>query len=316
MQHSLPPLNALRAFEATARRGSVTAAAEELSVTHGAISRQLKSLDEHFGIALFAKAGRGLALTHHGERLQRGVGEAFARLRDSCAALKHEVEEAPFILACPGSLLARWLIPRLDHLHQALPELRLQVVVSDTEQLGKPSDASATLAFTEPPWPADMEAIPLMPEQICAVMSPSLATNIAPATPATLFANKLLYTTSRPQAWPQWAAAKGLESATLAEALKQGQGFAHLYYLIEAAVAGLGIAIAPKLLVEDELSSGRLIAPWGSIETSAQLCLLLPKHANIRRSEPLAEWFKQALEGERGAVIDAQHRGSRLELTR
>lgn len=75
MQHSLPPLSALRAFEATARLGSVTAAADELSVTHGAVSRQLKSLDEHFGVALFTKAGRGLVLTHHGERLQSGVGK-------------------------------------------------------------------------------------------------------------------------------------------------------------------------------------------------------------------------------------------------
>lgn len=297
MQHSLPPLSALRAFEATARLGSVTAAANELSVTHGAVSRQLKSLDEHFGVALFAKAGRGLVLTHHGERLQSGVGEAFSKLRDSCAALKHDVEEAPFTLACPGSLLARWLIPRLDRLNQALPELKLQVVVSDSEQPGTPSDASATLAFTEPPWPADMVVIPLMPEQICAVVSPSLAAQTEPANPVSLFATKLLYTASRPQAWPQWAAAKRLEQSKLETALQQGQGFAHLYYLIEAAVAGLGIAIAPQLLVEDDLSSGRLVAPWGSIETPARLCLLLPKHANVRRSEPLAEWFKQALKG-------------------
>ncbi|MFC7366783.1 LysR family transcriptional regulator [Vreelandella zhaodongensis] len=295
MQHSMPPLSALRAFEATARLGSVTAAANELNVTHGAVSRQLKSLDEHFGVALFAKVGRGLVLTHHGEQLQSGVGEAFSRLRDSCAALKHEVEETPFTLACPGSLLARWLIPRLDRLHRELPELKLQVVVSDTEQLGKPSDASATLAFTEPPWPADMAVIPLMSEQICAVVSPALAAQIDSAKPASLFANKLLVTASRPQAWPQWANAKGLEQRALEDALQQGQGFAHLYYLIEAAVAGLGVAIAPKLLVEDDLSSGRLIAPWGSIETPARLCLLLPKHANVRRSEPLAEWFKQAL---------------------
>ena len=163
MQHSLPPLSALRAFEATARLGSVTAAADELSVTHGAVSRQLKSLDEYFGVALFTKSGRGLVLTHHGERLQSGVGEAFAKLRDSCTLLKHEVEEAPFTLACPGSLLARWLIPRLDRLNQALPELKLQVVVSDAEQPGQP-ETSVTLAFFEPPWPEEGELITLMPE--------------------------------------------------------------------------------------------------------------------------------------------------------
>lgn len=297
MHNSMPPLSALRAFEATARLGSVTAAAEELSVTHGAVSRQLKSLDEYFGVALFTKAGRGIVLTAHGERLQSGVGEAFIRLKDSCTALKRDVIEAPFTLACPGSLLARWLIPRLDRLHRELPQLKLQVVVNETEQPGKQTDASATLAFSEPPWPADVEVVELMAEQICAVASPQLAAVIDPANPATLFANKLLHTASRPQAWPQWASAQGFELAQLEEALCKGQGFDHLYYLMEAAVAGLGVAIAPKLLVEDDLKSGRLIAPWGSIETPARLCLWLPKQTNSRRSEPLAEWLKRELGG-------------------
>ena len=299
MQNSMPPLSALRAFEATARLGSVTAAAEELSVTHGAVSRQLKSLDDHFGVALFSKAGRGIVLTPHGERLQSGVGEAFSRLKDSCAALKRDVEEAPFTLACPGSLLARWLIPRLDRLHRELPQLKLQVVVSESEQPGTQTDASATLAFAEPPWPTGVEVFELMAEQICAVASPQLMANIDSIKPETLFANKLLYTASRPQAWPQWANAHGLEMAELNQALNEGQGFDHLYYLMEAAVAGLGIAIAPRLLVEDDLKSGRLVAPWGSIETPARLCLWLPGQTNVltqpRRSEPLAEWLKQEL---------------------
>ena len=201
MQHSLPPLSALRAFEATARLGSVTAAADELSVTHGAVSRQLKSLDEHFGVALFTKAGRGLVLTHHGEQLQNGVGEAFAKLRDSCTRLKHEVEEAPFTLACPGSLLARWLIPRLDRLNQALPELKLQVVVSDSEQPGQP-ETSATLAFFEPPWPDEGELIELMSEEICAVASPRLADACHTSHPASLFTNTALYRLTPPSVAP------------------------------------------------------------------------------------------------------------------
>ncbi|XKH59180.1 LysR family transcriptional regulator [Halomonas sediminis] len=295
MQNSMPPLSALRAFEATARLGSVTAAARELSVTHGAVSRQLRSLDDHFGVALFAKAGRGLLLTYHGERLQSGISEAFTRLRDSCAALKHEVEEAPFILACPGSLLARWLIPRLDRLHRELPQLKLKVVVSESELPGKQADASATLAFSAPPWPANVEVVSLIPEQICAVVSPQLAAQCDPAKPESLFANKLLVTASRPQAWPQWANTQGLDMAQLEQALSDGQGFDHLYYLMEAAVAGLGVAIAPKLLVEDDLNSGRLVAPWGSIETAARLCLWLPGKASSRRSEPLKEWLKREL---------------------
>jgi len=251
-----------------------------------------------------AKEGRGLVLTPHGQRLQNGVGEAFARLRDSCAALKDELRQAPFTLACPGSLLARWLIPRLDRLHAALPALNLQVVVSDTEQPDPHSATSATsahLAFSEPPWPAEAEVIELMPEQICAVASPALAGHCAPHQPATLLANPLLYTASRPQAWPQWARAQGLEQPALEAALKKGQGFDHLFYLIEAAAAGMGVAIAPTLLVEDDLRSGRLIAPWGSIETSAQLCLWLPpawQSDHQSHGTRLANWLKQELGGQ------------------
>lgn len=301
INHTLPPLGALRAFEATARLGSVTAAANELSVTHGAVSRQLKSLDEHFGVALLTKEGRGLVLTPHGQRLQSGVGEAFARLRDSCAALKDELRQAPFTLACPGSLLARWLIPRLDRLHAALPALNLQVVVSDTEQPDTHSATSAHLAFSEPPWPAQAEVIELMPEQICAVASPALARHCDPNQPATLLANTLLYTASRPQAWPQWASAQGLEQPALEAALQKGQGFDHLFYLIEAAAAGMGVAIAPTLLVEDDLRSGRLIAPWGSIETTARLCLWLPpawQGGHQPHGTRLANWLKQELSGQ------------------
>jgi len=311
MQHSMPPLSALRAFEATARLGSVTAAADELSVTHGAISRQLKSLDEHFGVALFAKAGRGIVLTMHGERLQSGVGEAFLRLKDSCAALKREVEDVPFTLACPGSLLARWLIPRLDRLHRDLPELKLKVVVSESEQPGKQTDASATLAFSESPWPKDVDVVELIPEQICAVVSPQLAAQCDPAAPATLFDNTLLYTASRPQAWPQWANAQRLELTQLEASLSEGQGFEHLYYLMEAAVAGLGVAIAPTLLVEDDLRSGRLVAPWGSIETPARLCLWLPNQGSVasvsRQSELLAAWLKRELATDPNNDLTTKH---------
>lgn len=311
MQHSMPPLSALRAFEATARLGGVTAAADELSVTHGAVSRQLKSLDDHFGVALFTKAGRGIVLTACGERLQSGLSEAFTKLRDSCAVLKREVEEAPFILACPGSLLARWLIPRLDRLHRDLPEFKLKVVVSESEQPGKQTDASATLAFAEPPWPEGVEVFELMAEQICAVASPQLAAQCDVTKPESLLTNKLLYTSSRPQAWPQWAIAKGLELAQLETALSRGQGFDHLYYLMEAAVAGLGIAIAPRLLVEDDLRSGRLVAPWGSIQTPARLCLWLTNQGSIasvsRQSELLTEWLKRELAADPSNDLTTNH---------
>ncbi|RRW31831.1 LysR family transcriptional regulator, partial [Stutzerimonas stutzeri] len=157
MARDLPPLNALRAFEAAARLGRLSEAARELHVTHGAISRQVKQLEEQLGVGLFVKEGRGVKLTDAGARLRDAASEAFERLRSTCAELQRQTAEAPFVLGCPGSLLARWFIPRLDRLNRDLPELRLQLSASEGELDPRKPGLDATLWYAEPPWPADMQ---------------------------------------------------------------------------------------------------------------------------------------------------------------
>ncbi|REC95068.1 LysR family transcriptional regulator [Kushneria indalinina] len=292
MLDSLPPLNALKAFEAAARLGSVTAAAQELSVTHGAVSRQIRALEAHFDTSLFERAGRGLVLTRYGRQLHAGVSEAFTGLRASCRALNREIEGAPFTLACPGSLLARWLIPRLDRLHRELPSLRLNALASDGEPDPRRGDISAALAFIAPPWPSDMEVIEIAPETIGAVAAPGIAERLTTRPFDALFDETLLDTASRPQAWPQWAHACGLDDDALVRARQSGQSFEHLYYLLEAALAGLGVAIAPRLVIEGDLQSGRLVAPWGFVDTDARLCLLLARGTPRQSGEQLATWLR------------------------
>ena len=111
----------------------------------------------------------------------------------------------------------------------------------------------------------------------------------APA--AALLGESLLYTSSRPQAWPSWAAGNALDD----QALRYGQGFEHLYYLLEAAAAGLGVAIAPQQLVADDLAAGRLVAPWGFVETSARLALWQPLRSRDSRAAQLARWLANEL---------------------
>ncbi len=151
------------------------------------------------------------------------------------------------------------------------------------------------LWFAEPPWPADMQVFELAPERMGPVVSPRLAqeTGLAQAPAARLLQEPLLHTASRPQAWPAWAASQGLA----AEALRYGQGFEHLYYLLEAAVAGLGVAIAPEALVRDDLAAGRLAAPWGFIETDARLALWVPARLHDPRAGRLAQWLREQLAG-------------------
>ena len=293
MSRDLPPLNALRAFEATARLGSVSLAADHLNVTHGAVSRQLKVLEEHLAVSLFVKEGRGLKLTDAGIRLRDASSEAFERLRNLCAEITQSHDNAPFVLGCSGSLLARWFIPRLGRLNADLPDLRLHLSAGEGDLDPRRPGLDALLVFAEPPWPADMQVYELASERIGPVISPRFARyeqlRMAPA--SALLEEPLLHTTSRPQAWPSWAQQNALEPGDL----KYGQGFEHLYYLLEAAVAGLGVAIAPEPLVAEDLKAGRLAAPWGFRETPAQLALWLPKRAADGRARQLAQWLKAEL---------------------
>ena len=293
MSRDLPPLNALRAFESTARLGSVSLAADHLNVTHGAVSRQLKVLEEHLGVSLFVKEGRGLKLTDAGIRLRDASSEAFERLRNVCAEITQSHDNAPFVLGCSGSLLARWFIPRLGRLNADLPDLRLHLSAGEGDLDPRRPGLDALLVFAEPPWPADMQVYELANERIGPVISPRFARyeqlRMAPA--SALLEEPLLHTTSRPQAWPSWAQQNALEPGDL----KYGQGFEHLYYLLEAAVAGLGVAIAPEPLVAEDLKAGRLAAPWGFRETPAQLALWLPKRAADGRARQLAQWLKAEL---------------------
>lgn len=288
----LPALNALRAFEATARLGGVGRAGEELHVTHGAVSRQIRQLEAQLGVRLLEKDGRGVKLTDAGQHLSRVTQEALNNIRRACVDVQDKHRDAPFVLGCPGSLLARWFIPRLDRLQRDLPALRLQLSSSEGELDPRRPGVHATLCFSAPPWPADLQCVELAEERIGPVLSARCpryaALRTAPA--AAVLDEPLLHTNSRPQAWPEWIKAQQLT----ASALTYGQGFEHLYYLLEAAVAGLGVAIAPHVLVADDLAAGRLEAPWGFVPTAARLVLWLPQYPDPR-AWALAAWLRAEL---------------------
>ena len=293
MARDLPSLNALRAFEATARLGSVSRAAEELHVTHGAISRQIRVLEDELGQPLFTRLGRGIALTSTGEQLRDRVAGAFDQLRDGWAELHRHRGEAPFVLGCASSLLARWVIPRLDRLERDLPMLRLHLSPEEDPLTPQRVEPDAALALAASPWPAGWQVHVLAAERIGPVVSPRYAglANLLEHGQTALRDEALLHTSSRPQAWPVWAQANGLEVS----ALHFGQGFTRLFYLLEAAVAGLGVAIAPEQLVHDDLHAGRLLAPWGFQQTDAHWILATPHRRNDSRVEALATWLREEL---------------------
>lgn len=291
----LPPLNALRSFEAAARLGGVGRAAEALHVTHGAISRQLRLLEEHLGVVLFQREGRGLRLTRAGEDLQAACTGAFDQIREAVVALKRQQRPEALVLGCSGSILARWMIPRLQALQSALPQLPLHWSAQDGSFTAEQQGLDAVLLLAQPPWPRGWQVRELAPERVGVVVSPQhpAAARLAHQPPSSLLGESLLHTTSRPQAWPAWALSHGLEPAQL----QRGSGFEHLYYLLEAAVAGLGVAIAPEPLVADELAAGRLLAPWGFGATGGFWVLATPEGAADPRVDALAGWLTAQLAG-------------------
>jgi len=291
----LPSLNALRAFEATARLGSVSRAAEELHVTHGAISRQLRLLEDALGQPLVVRQGRGIVLTTIGEQLHDHVSSAFEQLREGWTELQRERRDAPFVLGCAGSLLARWVIPRLERLERDLPMLRLHLSPEEDPLAPRHAEPDAALAVASPPWPSGWQVHVLAREHIGPVVSPRYAglARLMERGATALSDEALLFTHSRPQAWPAWARANGIAI----DSLHYGQGFAHLFYLLEAAVAGLGVAIAPVQLVQDDIDAGRLLAPWGFKQTDASWILATPRRRSDSRVDALAQWMHKELAG-------------------
>jgi len=289
-ERELPSLHALRAFEAAARLGSMSLAAHELHVTHGAVSRQVRSLEEALGQPLFVRQGRGIQVTAAGRSLQESCQAAFGQLRESWSRLRREQAGAPLVLGCSGSVLARWVIPRLERLRHELPALTLHLAAQ--EEPASLAGVDVALLLEAPPWPASWQVYDLAPECIGPVLSPRHPEfeRLCSLPASALCEEPLLYTASRPQAWPDWARAMGLAP----ESLQQAQALPHLYFLLEAAAAGLGVAIAPQPLVADDLASGRLLAPWGFRESGGRW-VLATTNAGDDRLVALADWARKEL---------------------
>lgn len=285
MRH-LPPLNGLRVFDAAARRLSFSVAAEELCVTHSAVSHQMRQLEAWFGQPLFVRHAGGVRLTAAGQALQLATSQALTVLENSCTEIAGRSQTTEIALGAPGSFLANWLIPRLEKFEAAHPDIRIRLQTSaDLDELQK--QRVDALIVSGRSWPRQIEASVLFEERIGPVCAPGWAS--IPKTANELTTQALLHTSSQPHAWLEWAQAQGLDTAEFSV----GRQFDHLPLMLEAAVAGLGIAIAPALLVEREIAQQRLIAPLGFVACGAvfAFCIL-----NSRRDDPgllaLRDWLQ------------------------
>lgn len=262
MKRHLPPLNALRAFEAAARLGRMTAAADELSVTPGAISRQVQLLEAHLGQRLFEGSKNKPQLTPAGQTL----GHALSAALDSMEAAVRAVSDdacGTLDVACFSTFTVKWLIPRLFAFNAQYPDIEVRLRTSgphgDLER--SRCDVVITVEAGEPRSPAVADAaitLPLFPERLGPVLAPSLAKRFRLSTPDDLMQHTLLQSETRLNAWPMWASAYGCALPPLAAV-----AYEHYYFTLQAAVAGLGVCVAPWHLVADDVAAGRLLAPLG-----------------------------------------------------
>ncbi|MCY1206660.1 HTH-type transcriptional regulator TrpI [compost metagenome] len=268
----LPSLNALRFFDSAARQASFTLAAKELCVTHSAVSQQVRQLEDWLGCPLFERRAGGVHLTAAGLGLQRAAQEAFDLLERRCDELKRSSQPAELAVGAPASFLSNWLIPRLEHFEARHPDIRVRLQTAADPALLNTQRVDA-LILAGRAWPREWAVTPLFPETIGPVCAPARGGRIR--RPADVLDAPLLHTTSRPDAWKDWAAQQGIPLAPQ----RPGREFDHLGHMLEAAAAGLGIAIAPAVLVEADLHRGRLAAPLGFVESGAAFSLCMRKDA-------------------------------------
>jgi LysR family glycine cleavage system transcriptional activator len=258
----LPPLDALRLFEAAARHLCFAKAGDELHLTEGAISHRIVALEEALGVPLFRRLPRRLELTANGERLARGVREALDHIACAVGGLEREVVAGPLTVGMPPSFAARWLPSRLARFTEENPGIEIQVHAGVSPTDLRNGDVEVAVVFDAGDHPG-LAVTPLMPDEAFPVCSPRLLAQHGPVrTPEDLLRLPLLIDAMAEQdgsgaGWRGWLTRVGASHLDV----PGGQRFSQATLVAEAAVAGLGVAMARASLVEADLKAGWLVRP-------------------------------------------------------
>ena len=236
-RHRLPPLVALRAFEAAARHLSFTRAAEELSVTHGAISHQVRGLEAYLGFALFRRLPRRLVLTEAGEALFTKVGMAFDLLEMTTVQVVAAYTKRPLVVSCIATFSMRWLMPRLHQFKARHPDMDIHLCAPDSPVEFPRDDITVSIRTGRSDWPEDIVQEAFLDEEFGPVCSPDLVQRCPLVHPEDLRYHTLLHTDTRKHAWHAWLRLTGVTGIDPAA----GQHFETFYFLLQAAISGFGV---------------------------------------------------------------------------
>lgn len=264
MKRKNVPLNALRAFEAAARLGRQISAAEELGVTHGAISRQVRQLEGYLGVPLFQGTRHSPILTEAGKLLAPALSDAFNEIDAAVRAIT-ETKAGVLDVACLSTFAMRWLIPRLHHFYAANPQTDVRLSTKDPKINVPQGRLDLSILVIDHATRPNAEDIVLFCEQLGVVLAPRLVQEKGIAEVDDLRRVNRLTTRTRPNAWSSWC--EGIGRVQALGNIGMAREYDHYYFAIEAAASGLGACAVPYHLVLDDLATGRLIAPFGFVET-------------------------------------------------
>jgi len=255
MRRNLPPLKAMVAFEAVARTGSVTAAADELGVTHSAVSKQIATLEAWFDVPLFESNRRQMAPTPAAAQLARSTGAALDLLASSIEAFAPQAEQEILDVIAPATFAMRWLIPRLPGFQQQMGDVdvRVRPVHTGEDWSSIPFDVAIRRGEALQP---DLRGVLLFREEIALVARPDMAARLS--RPQAVAGTRLLESVTRPGELARWLVGAGLPGDLAAGALR----FGHFYIALEAALAGQGLLAAPVEVIADLIARGDLAEPF------------------------------------------------------
>ncbi len=286
-----PSLHELHAFAAAARLGSFSKAAEDLCVTQGAISRAIAHLEEQLGQTFFVRKARGIELTTRGRDYLSLIAPALQTLESAAIAQRSPDEPTRLRLSVPPTLATKWLIPKLADWQALHPQISLSLAPSQHEEDFSDPDVDAWLRPTSGAFPNGIAAEYIVGRELVAICHPKeLRGRNALIQPIDLLSRPLLCNTNYQHNWRLWLDAVGLSS----QEIKPSADFEQVSMLVQAVVAGLGVAVVQRCLIDDELSSGRIAMPFDDKVAFTQgytLCTRRASQSN-RALQHLLHWLK------------------------
>jgi LysR family glycine cleavage system transcriptional activator len=289
----LPPMQALRAFEAAAREKSLTRAAQVLHVTHGAISHQIRALEADLGVRLTERAGRGIRLTDEGERFASRVRAAFAELTAAVHELTSRANPRLLRVSVVPSFAARWLLPRIGSFLAACPEVDLDVRSSMANVDFARDDADVAIRYGHGDWPA-VAAEHLLDDRFFPVCSPRILGGRVPQEPGDLARYTLLRTNDEP--WKPWFDAAGLDWPEPS----RGPIFNDSSHMLQAAAEGQGVALARASLLGNDIRNGVLVQLFDVVAPASRKFWLVypPRMANSPKLSSFRQWLHDEIAAE------------------